>query len=452
MTARLRIAALLAVTLLRPDLAAADGALAITSNLATDGLAYGFVRNFSSGSAQAAALDTCRKMANTQQTVASCRIVGMFTNQCFAIALIPDAGTSTLGWAIDPDRQAAQRKALDGCAGAAGDDGKKCRIVQSRCDASTWADQCGGRNDASPDLRIGSCTALIGSGDESDADLVSDHVNRGNAHADRQEYDEAIADYGEALRRNGRHAVAFYDRGTAYRMKRDYDNAIADYDQAIALDPRYEDAFVNRGVAYAGKGDLDRAISEYTTALMLDATDAAAYRNRGDAYVDKGDPGFALQDYDEAIRRAPSDADAYRSRGYLHFYAGDFAPAADDLERVVRAERDDLYARLWAFLAAARSDATNATKSLTAAVPQQSPAWPSPVVELFLDKRTVEATLSAAGTAPQRCEAQFYVGEWKLLHGDKAGAVVALEAAAATCPKTFIEYKGARAELKRLGR
>jgi lipoprotein NlpI len=445
------MAMLLAVALLRPDLAAADGALAITSNLARDGLAYGFVRNFSAGSAQAAALDTCRKMASTQQTVASCRIVGMFTNQCFAIALIPEAGTSTLSWAIDPDRQAAQRKALDGCAGAAGDDARKCRIVQSRCDASTWADQCGGRDGASPDRRIAGCTALIGSGDESDADLVSDHVNRGNAHADRQDYDEAIADYGEALRRNGRHAVAFYDRGTAFRMKRDFDSAIADYDRAIALDPRYEDAFVNRGVAYAGKGDLDRAISEYTTALMLDSTDAAAYRNRGDAYVDKGDLGLALQDYDEAIRRAPGDADGYRSRGYLHFYAGDFAPAADDLARVVRAEQDDLYARLWAFLASARGDAASATKKLADAAAQSNPAWPSPVVELFLDKRTVEATMSAAGTAPQRCEAQFYVGEWKLLRGDKAGAVTALEAAAATCPKTFIEYKGAKAELKRLG-
>jgi lipoprotein NlpI len=185
---------------------------------------------------------------------------------------------------------------------------------------------------------------------------------------------------------------------------------------------------------------------------MLDGADAAAYRNRGDAYVDKGDLILALQDYDEAIRRAPGDVDAYRSRGYLHFYSGDFVPAADDLSRVVRAERDDLYARLWAFLAAARGDAATAAKSLAAAAAQPSPAWPAPVVEMFLDKRTVEATLSAAGTPPQRCEAQFYAGEWKLLHGDKAGAVTTLEAAATTCPKTFIEYKGAKAELKRLGR
>jgi rhomboid protease GluP len=73
------------------------------------------------------------------------------------------------------------------------------------------------------------------------------------------------------------------------------------------------------------------------------------------------------------------------------------------------------------------------------------------VVDLFLGRRTVDATLSAASNPPERCEAQFYGGEWKLLQGDRAAAVTALKAAVETCPKTFIEYKGAQAELKRLG-
>src|SRR5690242_10169978 len=359
MAMSVRIAAAITATMLLPGIAAADGALAITSNAAQDGVAYGFVRNFPAATARAAALDTCRRMSNTQRTVASCRVVGMFTDQCFAIALVPQGGAATLAWAIDAERQSAQRKALTGCAGAAGDAAEKCKVVQSRCDGSAWAAQCGGRNGVAPDRRIAGCTALIGSGDESETDLISDYVSRGNAHADRQDYDQAIADYGEALSRNPTRAVVYYDRAAAYRMKGDYDKAIADYDRAITLNPRYEDAFVNRGIAYAGKGDTDRAISEYTTALMLDANDAAAYRNRGDAYVDKGDLALAREDYDEAIRRAPTDADAYRSRGYLHFYDGAFAAAADDLARVLASEPDDVYAMLWGYLAAARAGLAN---------------------------------------------------------------------------------------------
>lgn len=448
--ARTRFGALLVAVMLSPSLAAADGALAITSNAVQDGVAYGFVRNFPATTAQAAALDTCRRMSNTRETVASCRIVGMFTDRCFAIALVPQAGATTLAWAIEADRQAAQRKALAGCAGAAGDGADQCRIVQSRCDGSTWADQCGGRNGAAPQARIAGCTALIGSGDESDADLVSDYVNRGNAHADRQDLDQAIADYGEALGRNPTHAVAYYNRGTAWRIKGDYDKAIADYDRAIAIDPRYEDAFVNRGVAYAAKGDAERAISEFTTALMLDGSDVAAYRNRADAYVDKGDLSLAREDYDEAIRRAPGDADAYRGRGYLHFYAGEFTATVDDLARVLAAEPDDIYAMLWRHLAAARAGIADDDGRLGRSASAGHPDWPVPVIELILGSRTAEATLAAAGTPARQCEAQFYVGEWKLMRGDKAGAAAAWQAALDRCPRSFIEYKGARAELNRL--
>jgi lipoprotein NlpI len=448
------LAGLLALLLLSPGTAAADGALAIgaTSPIVQGGFAYGFTRHFSPReSAQAVAVDTCRKLANVPQTAADCRVVGMFTDQCFAIAFTPQAAPTGFGWSIDANRQMAERKAMDGCAKMAGEDAKSCKVIQSRCDGTTLSDQCGGRAGASPDRRIAGCTALIGSGDESDSDIVSDHVNRGNAHSDAQEFDDAILDYDDALKRDPTHAVAFYDRGTAHRMKQDHDKAIADYSRAIALNPRYEDAFVNRGVAYAAKGDLDRAIADYTTALMLDGADATAYRNRGNVYLDKGEPRFAMDDYDEAIRRAPDDVSGYRSRGYLHFYLGDFTRAADDLARVVASERDDLYAMLWAYLAAARTDAESARRNLAQAASRKGPAWPYPAVELFLGGRTFEATLAAAGNPSERCEAQFYGGEWRLLQGDRAAAATALAAAADTCPKSFIEHKGALAELKRLG-
>jgi len=449
--AGIRAAALLVAALVAPRVATADGVLAIgvTSPIVQGGVTYGYVRNFSPpAAAQAAALDTCRRLANVREAAENCRVVGLFTDQCFAIAFAPAAATG-LGWAIDADKREAERKAMNDCAAAAGDHRDQCRVVQSRCDGSTFAARCGGHAGAAPAERIVGCTALIQSGDESASDLVSDFVNRGNAHLDREELDLAISDYDEVLKHDPTYAIGWYDRGTAYRLKKDYDKAIADYGRAIALDPRYEDAFVNRGVAHAAKGDTDPAISDYTTALMLDGSDVAAYRARGDAYADKGDLTLALQDYDEALRRAPGDADTLRSRGYAQFYAGDFASAASDLARVVAAQPDDVYAMLWAYLAAARTDAAAAKKSLVASAASSDPAWPHPVLELLAGASTVEATMAAAQSPSQRCEAQFYAGEWKLLQGDRSGATAALQAAVASCPKSFIEYKGAQAEVKR---
>jgi rhomboid protease GluP len=57
---------------------------------------------------------------------------------------------------------------------------------------------------------------------------------------------------------------------------------------------------------------------------------------------------------------------------------------------------------------------------------------------------------AAAGKPGDKCEAEFYIGEWHLLRGNNADARSALQAAADTCPKGFVEYDGAVAELKRL--
>ena len=77
--------------------------------------------------------------------------------------------------------------------------------------------------------------------------------------------------------------------------------------------------------------------------------------------------------------------------------------------------------------------------------------WSYPVVEMFLGKRDVDATVAATTSDDQKCEAQFYGGEYNLLHKDNRRADTWLKAAVESCPSGFIEFSGATAELKRLG-
>jgi hypothetical protein len=140
MIQKIRLAGAVALVFLSPRMAVADGALAIgaASPIVQGGLAYGFTRHLSPrDSAQTLALDTCRKLANAPQTAANCRVVGMFTDQCFAIAFTPQAAPTGFGWAIEADRQTAIRKAMNICAGMAGDDAKNCKVIESRCDGTT---------------------------------------------------------------------------------------------------------------------------------------------------------------------------------------------------------------------------------------------------------------------------------------------------------------------------
>jgi lipoprotein NlpI len=67
-----------------------------------------------------------------------------------------------------------------------------------------------------------------------------------------------------------------------------------------------------------------------------------------------------------------------------------------------------------------------------------------------MGERSLKSTVSAAGKPEERCELEFYVGEWQLTRGNKAEASKALQTAADTCPKDFVEYRGAVEELKRL--
>jgi len=69
---------------------------------------------------------------------------------------------------------------------------------------------------------------------------------------------------------------------------------------------------------------------------------------------------------------------------------------------------------------------------------------------MMLRRRTPEALLAVATTTNNRCEAHFYIGELHLIRGERAAAMDPLRTALDTCPKSFVEYQTAQAELKGL--
>ncbi len=275
--------------------------------------------------------------------------------------------------------------------------------------------------------------------------------NRGIAYRAKGQIDRAIAEYSEAIRLNPKYAEAFYNRGIAHRVKGDFDRSIADYGEAVRIEPKYVLAFNNRGNAFLAKGDFDRAIADYTEALRLDPKLILGFTNRANAYDIKGDER-AIADHAETIRLEPDNIERYKSRGYSYFYAANYSAAASDLARAVPQSPGDPYPVLWLYLTRVRLNAPNAAAELELHAGKLKPSeWPFAAVELFLGRRAPDAVLAAAGKPEERCEAQFYVGMWHLLRNELAAAVAPLKVAADTCPDGYMEYRGARAELKRLG-
>jgi tetratricopeptide (TPR) repeat protein len=287
--------------------------------------------------------------------------------------------------------------------------------------------------------------------------------NRGYAYFAKSSYDHAVTDFDEAVKLDPQYALAFNNRGYAYFMQKDYDRAISDYDQAIRLDPlpavagvggsgrSHVNIYVNRGVAYALKGDFDHALSDYYEAIRIDPNYARAFGSRGHVFRHIGNYARAISDYSEALRLDPSDTGVYADRGFVHFLVADYPQATADLAQAI-AHLAEPYPILWRYLARTRAGGDGTAELATAAGQLKTKGWPYPVVEFYLGKRTVEDIAAAAAGAEERCEAQFYLGEWRLLRGDRTKAKEALEAAKATCPASFYEHDGAIAELGRIDR
>ena len=135
-------AILLTGVLARPDLAAADGALAVgePADVAAEGYAYGFALNQpTSEKAGADALRDCSTPARgiDPRAQALCKVVQTFKNQCFAVAMDPKDATPGAGWAVAGDKDSAARAALAKCVETAGADRRDaCKVTHTACDGN----------------------------------------------------------------------------------------------------------------------------------------------------------------------------------------------------------------------------------------------------------------------------------------------------------------------------
>ena len=119
-------------------------------------------------------------------------------------------------------------------------------------------------------------------------------------------FEEAIAQYDEAIRLNLEQAEAYSNRCLAYWNIREFQRASRDCDEAIRLDPEQVEPYNNRGLVYDDLGQSRRAIEDYNEALRLDPQFARAYVNRCLAYWGISEFQTALKDCDEAIRLDPN--------------------------------------------------------------------------------------------------------------------------------------------------
>jgi hypothetical protein len=136
-TGALNAARLAAIVLIGWAAAArADGAIAVgsTGDVVKYGIAFGMVVDMPLKDALETALTRCRSF-QAREAAKFCKVVAIFSRECYAVAYDPDPGTPGAGWGVGKTQSEAAEKSLAMCRETAGAGREKfCRVESSACD------------------------------------------------------------------------------------------------------------------------------------------------------------------------------------------------------------------------------------------------------------------------------------------------------------------------------
>lgn len=154
---------------------------------------------------------------------------------------------------------------------------------------------------------------------------------RGIALLAHDQYDSAIADFSDSLKRKPGQAGVLNNRGQARYLKNDYAASVVDLNAAIELDPGHFVALNNRALCYIAVNQFDDALPDLNAALQFNKEYPEALNNRGVVHSRKGNYEAAIVDFSAALEIDDMYIDAYGNRANAHRQQGNDAAAISDL-------------------------------------------------------------------------------------------------------------------------
>ncbi|MGF1603997.1 MAG: tetratricopeptide repeat protein [Thermosynechococcaceae cyanobacterium] len=97
-------------------------------------------------------------------------------------------------------------------------------------------------------------------------------------------------------------SLMLHTAGIRKALEGDYQDAIANYDQALNLSPQNPEIYYNRAVAHYSVGHPKLALDDFDHAIQLQPTMAEAYANRSTVRLEAGDAKGAIADGQKAAQ------------------------------------------------------------------------------------------------------------------------------------------------------
>ena len=138
---------------------------------------------------------------------------------------------------------------------------------------------------------------------------------RGKLFAIEGDFDLAIRDLSEVIRRDPKHAGALNNRCWVRGVVGDLQDALKDCNAALQIAPNYPDALDSRGMIELKMGMIKNAIADYDATLRIEPNRESALYGRGVAKLHGGDEAAGKSDIEAAKKIKPTIADEFASYG-----------------------------------------------------------------------------------------------------------------------------------------
>lgn len=136
--------------------------------------------------------------------------------------------------------------------------------------------------------------------------------------------------------------ISYRDRGRAYLRKGEYERAINDFDEALRRDPADAESLLNRAEASFNLGKIDQANADYEAVIKLGSLVAEAYFGRGSMYVEREEFARGIIDLTHAIDHAPNEALYLIWRAYAYLGLGSYDSALSDAGVALRSDPNNV--------------------------------------------------------------------------------------------------------------
>ncbi len=165
----------------------------------------------------------------------------------------------------------------------------------------------------------------------------------------RENIDNAITEFTQALKVDPKYAPAYAGLGTAYligfrqlnRSKEWLDQAGQNCEKSLSISPNIAEAHVCVGDVLKSRGDYDSAARQFQTALRLDSNSDEAFIGLADCYQHLGNAAAAEAAYKSAIKLRPNYWGTYSSLGDFYSSQSRFAEAAEAFRKVTELAPDN---------------------------------------------------------------------------------------------------------------